>query len=137
MTDSTHRIENPKTLNNPVSEANALPRKSPGVQTSRSPLGRGAMLFVACCAGWYVMELEILGGRVLNIYFGSSIYIVWGSVIGVFLLSLSLGYMLGGWLSQSQRPGFFLAVNLISIWVYTGNYLPVMRQEMKPPSWDD
>jgi len=26
-----------------------------------------------------------------------------------------------------------LAVNLISIWVYTTNYWPVMRQEMRPP----
>ena len=63
---------------------------------------RFLLLFVACCSGWYIMELEILGGRILNIYFGSSIYVVWGSVIGVFLLSLSIGYILGGWLSRRK-----------------------------------
>ena len=45
-----------------------------------------------------MMELEILGVRVLVPYFGSAVYVITGSVIGVFLLSLSIGYMLGGWL---------------------------------------
>jgi len=44
------------------------------------------------------MSLELLGGRVLAPYFGSSIY-VWGSIITVFMLSLALGYLLGGRLS--------------------------------------
>ncbi len=44
------------------------------------------------------MSLELLGGRVLAPYFGSSIY-VWGSIITVFMLSLSLGYLFGGRLS--------------------------------------
>jgi len=78
------------------------------------------LLFVACCAGWYVMELEIIGGRILNIYFGSSIYVVWGSVIGVFLLSLSLGYILGGWISQSIKAGIILAagLGLAALWIF-------------------
>ncbi len=41
------------------------------------------------------MSLELLGGRVLAPYFGSGIY-VWGSIITVFMLSLSLGYLIGG-----------------------------------------
>ena len=41
------------------------------------------------------MSLELLGGRVLAPYFGSSIY-VWGSIITVFMASLSMGYLLGG-----------------------------------------
>jgi hypothetical protein len=48
--------------------------------------------------GFVIMSLELLGGRVLAPYFGSSIY-VWGSVITVFMLSLSFGYLLGGYLS--------------------------------------
>ena len=44
------------------------------------------------------MSLELLGGRLLAPYFGSSIY-VWGSVITVFMLALSAGYLTGGWLS--------------------------------------
>jgi hypothetical protein len=48
--------------------------------------------------GFVIMALELLGGRVLAPYFGSSIY-VWGSVITVFMLSLSLGYLIGGYIS--------------------------------------
>jgi hypothetical protein len=65
-----------------------------------------AIIVIACICGWFVMELEVLGVRVLAPYFGSAVYVVMGSVIGVFLLSLSAGYMLGGWLSRkanSQR----------------------------------
>jgi hypothetical protein len=48
--------------------------------------------------GFVIMALELLGGRVLAPYFGSSIY-VWGSIITVFMLSLALGYLIGGRLS--------------------------------------
>lgn len=41
------------------------------------------------------MGLEILAGRLLAPAFGSSVF-VWGSVIGVFLIALSLGYAVGG-----------------------------------------
>ncbi len=53
---------------------------------------------LAFVGGFAIMSLELLGGRVLAPYFGSSIY-VWGSIITVFMLSLSLGYLLGGRLS--------------------------------------
>ena len=53
---------------------------------------------LAFVGGFSIMSLELLGGRVLAPYFGSSIY-VWGSIITVFMLSLSLGYLLGGRLS--------------------------------------
>jgi len=60
----------------------------------------------AFICGWVMMGLEILGGRILSPDFGSGVF-VWGSVIGVFLLSLSTGYLIGGWAS-SRWP--FLAV---------------------------
>jgi spermidine synthase len=41
------------------------------------------------------MGLEILAGRIVAPEFGSSIY-TWGSIIGVFLAALSLGYHYGG-----------------------------------------
>jgi len=41
------------------------------------------------------MGLEILAGRMVAPVFGSSIY-TWGSIIGVFLTALSLGYARGG-----------------------------------------
>ncbi len=54
-------------------------------------------------SGFFVMSLELLGGRLLTTNFGSGIY-VWGAVISVFMLSLALGYLIGGYLSaQRQR----------------------------------
>jgi len=60
------------------------------------------------------MELEILGVRVLSPYFGSAVYVVMGSVIGVFLLSLSVGYMVGGWLSKKPNSKRMLGINLMA-----------------------
>lgn len=41
------------------------------------------------------MALELLGGRALSPYFGTGIY-VWGAIITLFMLSLSIGYLIGG-----------------------------------------
>ena len=49
--------------------------------------------------GWFVMFAELVGARVLTPYFGNTIY-VWGSVIGIFLLALAIGYAMGGKLTQ-------------------------------------
>jgi MFS family permease len=55
-----------------------------------------AMLYlVAGWSGCFVMAIELLGGRLLAPFFGSSIY-VWGAIITVFMLALSIGYLLGG-----------------------------------------
>jgi len=78
---------------------------------------RITILCVAFINGFAIMSIELLGGRVLSPYFGSSVY-VWGSIITVFMLSLSLGYLWGGRLSSAQpRPRlyasfFFLAAFL-------------------------
>ena len=84
-----------------------------------------AIVLIACVCGWFVMELEILGIRILAPYFGSAVYVVMGSVIGVFLLSLSVGYMLGGWLSRKANgPGHtayskrVLGINLMAAGVW-------------------
>ena len=50
---------------------------------------------LAFTGGFIVMSVELLGGRLLAPWFGSSIY-VWGSVISVFMLALALGYYIGG-----------------------------------------
>jgi MFS family permease len=59
---------------------------------------RVAVNVLAFAGGFAVMALELLGGRMLAPYFGNSIY-VWGSVISVFMVSLALGYLAGGWWS--------------------------------------
>ncbi len=50
---------------------------------------------IAFISGAVLMALEIVGSRVLAPFFGSSIF-VWGSLIGVFLGALSIGYFVGG-----------------------------------------
>ncbi len=52
-------------------------------------------LLIAAWSGFYVMVVELLGGRFIAPYFGSSVY-VWGSVIFVFMVGLAIGYLLGG-----------------------------------------
>lgn len=48
--------------------------------------------------GFSIMTVELLGGKILSPYFGGSVY-VWGSIITVFMLALSIGYLVGGKLS--------------------------------------
>lgn len=56
---------------------------------------------IAGWSGYFVMALELLGGRALGPYFGSGIY-VWGALITLFMLSLSIGYLIGGSLSTGK-----------------------------------
>jgi hypothetical protein len=56
------------------------------------------VLLIAAWSGYYVMAVELLSGRILAPSFGNSIY-VWGGIITVFMLALSVGYLLGGQLS--------------------------------------
>lgn len=53
---------------------------------------------LAFTSGFSIMCIELLAGRILAPFFGSSVHI-WGSIITVFMLSLALGYLLGGKLS--------------------------------------
>jgi spermidine synthase len=61
--------------------------------------------------GFFVMAIELLSSKILAPYFGSSIF-VWGAIITVFMISLSLGYLKGGHLSlhhpSLQRLGSIL-----------------------------
>ncbi len=56
---------------------------------------------LAFLTGAAILSLEILGGRMLQPYFGSGLH-VWGSVLSVFMVSLALGYWLGGKLSEKK-----------------------------------
>ena len=53
---------------------------------------------LAFISGFVIMSIELLGGRILAPWFGSSIH-VWGSIITVFMVALSAGYLIGGRLS--------------------------------------
>jgi hypothetical protein len=68
-------------------------------------MAKKSALWAYTIAGWsgfYVMLVELLSGRLIAPSFGSSIY-VWGSVIFVFMLALSIGYLLGG-IYSSYHP---------------------------------
>ena len=52
-------------------------------------------------SGAIVMALEIVTSRILTPVFGSTIY-TWGSLIGIILSGLSLGYFLGGRLADNN-----------------------------------
>jgi hypothetical protein len=63
-----------------------------------TPFNRFIIYLLAAWSGFFVMGIELLGGRILSPYFGSSIF-VWGGIITVFMTCLSGGYLLGGMLS--------------------------------------
>lgn len=105
--------------------------KTSEVTSGGGILRSAAILFITASCGWMVMQLEILGGRMLTPYFGSNIYVTWGSVIGVFLLSLSVGYMLGGWVSRTQRSKTVLGTNLF----VTGVWLCLLPWFVEPVSY--
>lgn len=72
---------------------------------------------IAFWSGFFVMGVELLGGRILAPNFGSSVY-VWGALITIFMLALSLGYLAGGRWSQHnpslQRLGVLLGAAAIT-----------------------
>ena len=67
-----------------------------------------ALFATSVLCGFCLMALEILGGRVLYPSFGSSID-VWAAVITVFILSLSVGQIVGGRLADRTRTNVALA----------------------------
>lgn len=85
---------------------------------------------VAFLSGGVLLGLEIIASRILAPYFGNSVY-VWGSLISVFLLALSIGYWLGGGLAD-RRPSLvvlakILACAAVCILILPLVYLPVGR----------
>ncbi|HKJ58222.1 MAG TPA: fused MFS/spermidine synthase, partial [Halobacteriales archaeon] len=73
--------------------------------------GPEAAVFVA---GVSSLGLEILAGRIVAPAFGSSIY-VWGSIIGVFLAALALGYHRGGErAAERASTGAIVTILLVS-----------------------
>lgn len=54
----------------------------------------------AFCAGWTLMMLEILAGRLMAPWFGQSVQ-QWGALIGCVMMAMAAGYWLGG---RSRAP---------------------------------
>lgn len=68
---------------------------------------------VVFICGAVVMAFEIIGSRMLGPFVGTS-HFVWSSIIGVILISLSLGYYYGGKLAD-KKPSFSLLSLIILI----------------------
>lgn len=82
-------------------------------------LPKMVVVCVAFVSGFSIMTIEMLGARIMAPYFGGSIS-VWGSLITVFMLALSVGYLVGGRLStKNPNPktfaSFFIAAAVCSI----------------------
>lgn len=74
-------------------------------------------LIVFTC-GAALMGLELVAARVLAPYLGNSIY-VWGSVISVVMIALSMGYWLGGQLADRFGPSRVLAPVIATAGLFT------------------
>ena len=80
---------------------------------------RALTYVLAGWSGYYIMAIELLSGRILAPNFGNSIY-VWGAIITVFMVALSVGYLVGGQLSlfapsQTKLAGLLLAAALFTL----------------------
>jgi len=79
--------------------------------------GRGSIWsirFTVFVSGAVVMALELVGSRLLAPPFGDSIF-VWGSLIGVVMMALSVGYYYGGRLAD-RSPSYetFSLITLVA-----------------------
>jgi len=72
-----------------------------------------SLLIVVFVCGAALMAFEMVGSRVLSPVFGTTIF-VWGSLIGVFLGALSLGYFVGGRLAD-RFPRFLVLGTIIAV----------------------
>jgi MFS family permease len=82
---------------------------------------------VVFICGAVVMAFEIIGSRMLGPYVGTS-YIVWSTIIGIILLSLSLGYYAGGRLADHKpRP------DLLSLIIFVAGLLILITALVKDP----
>jgi spermidine synthase len=68
-------------------------------------------------SGAVVMALELVGSRLLAPTYGDSIY-VWGSLIGIVMTSLSIGYYVGGKLADNQPNFLTFSIIILSAGIF-------------------
>jgi predicted membrane-bound spermidine synthase len=91
-------------------------------------IGRAIIYLIVFFAGSILMIIEIAANRVLAPIFGNSLY-TWTSLIGVILLSMSVGYYLGGWLVD-KRPTFLLLVHTLVLASIATLLVPIIKPLM-------
>ncbi|MGH7002534.1 MAG: spermidine synthase [Alphaproteobacteria bacterium] len=111
----------------PAVSFSQIPEQAP---LAAPPRRRLVPLTVAFIAGWSIMQIEILGGRVLAPYFGYSIY-QWGALIGVVMTALAIGYALGGRVGDRPSARRFLPAALAVAMIYAG-LIPLIADALLP-----
>ncbi len=79
---------------------------------------RRLVLAMTFCCGMSALAIEIGAERLIAPYFGDSLY-VWGVLIGLVLLYLSIGYAIGGRVADRwPHPEVFFQINLVAgLWI--------------------
>ena len=102
---------------------------------------QGLVMSLAFTSGFIIMSVELLGGRILAPYFGSSNY-VWGSIISIFMVALSTGYLIGGRLSLDnpnlvKYGSFFIlaAVALLPIVLFSNTLMEWVFTRVEDPRY--
>ena len=86
--------------------------RSDGVRSGREQ-GR-PLLVLAFAGGIASLGLEISASSLLAPFFGTSTYI-WGALIGLILLYLTVGYYAGGWIADRwPRPGVLYRITAVA-----------------------
>src|SRR3954468_23937598 len=91
----------------------------------RIALGIAASVFLS---GAVLLGLEITASRVLAPTFGSSLY-VWGSLIGIVLTGLAVGYWVGG-VAADRMPSAYLLVSVLALGAVLVALVPVIDEDV-------
>lgn len=78
------------------------------MENARSKAFNWVVYATVFLSGAVTMSLEMLIGRSLTPYLGGTIY-TWGALIAVFLIGMTLGYLIGGRLADRFRNLFYVA----------------------------
>ena len=94
--------------------------KTEGGSVAAPARGRRILwLSTAAVAGLVVMMLELAAFRLYAPYFGYSIY-VWGSMIGMVMGGLAVGYALGGWVADVRGDDRWMYLGILASAAYQG-----------------
>ena len=86
------------------------------------------LILLVYISGMTSLALEMCASRLLGAYFGTSLFI-WGNLIGLILLYLTVGYFLGGWIAD-RYPSPRLLCTLTAVAALTIALIPFICQSI-------